>query len=150
PDLDRAGCILYWGYNPSVSRLAHATATVAATRRGARLVVVDPRRAGLATRADHWLQVRPGTDAALALAMVRVLLDHGWYDDAFVRRWTNAPMLVRTDTGRLLRTGDLGPGGDPTHLVAWDERAGGPVPVDPARGGTDLDHDALGLRGGHV
>ena len=45
PDLDRAGCILYWGYNPSVARLVHATQTLAALKRGARLIVVDPRRA---------------------------------------------------------------------------------------------------------
>ena len=38
-------------------------------RRGARLVVVDPRRVGLAARADEWLRVRPGTDAALALSL---------------------------------------------------------------------------------
>src|SRR5690349_24250976 len=60
-----AGCILYRGYNPSVARLVHATATTAALRRGARLVVVDPRRAGLASKAEHWLRVRPGTDGAL-------------------------------------------------------------------------------------
>ena len=71
PDLDHAGCILYWGYNPSVARLAHATSTVAALARGARLVVVDPRRAGLAAKAHHWMRVRPGTDAALALSHAR-------------------------------------------------------------------------------
>ncbi len=75
PDLDNAGCILYWGYNPSVSRLVHATATVDAVNRGARLVVVDPRRTGLVSKAEHWLQVRPGTDAALALALVHVMLE---------------------------------------------------------------------------
>jgi anaerobic selenocysteine-containing dehydrogenase len=69
PDLENAGCILFWGYNPSVARLAHATSTVAAVGRGAKLVVVDPRKAGLAARADHWLRVRPGTDAALALSL---------------------------------------------------------------------------------
>ena len=63
PDLENAGCILFWGYNPSVARLAHATSTVAAVARGAKLIVVDPRKAGLAAKADHWLRVRPGTDA---------------------------------------------------------------------------------------
>ena len=104
PDLERAGCILYWGYNPSVARLVHATATVEARRRGAKLVAIDPRRAGLAAGADHWLRVRPGTDAALAIAITGVLLEHGCYDVDFVRRWTNAPLLVRADTGRLLRS----------------------------------------------
>ena len=94
PDLENAGCILYWGYNPSVSRLAHATSTVAAVGRGAKLVVVDPRKAGLASRADHWLRVRPGTDAALALSLTHVLIENGWYDADFVRDWTNASDVV--------------------------------------------------------
>ncbi len=90
PDLDNAGCILFWGYNPSVARLAHATSTAAAVARGARLVVVDPRKAGLAAKADPWLRVRPGTDAALALSLTHVMIENGWYDADFVRDWTNA------------------------------------------------------------
>jgi anaerobic selenocysteine-containing dehydrogenase len=103
PDLDQAGCILFWGYNPTVARLPHATATVAALQRGARLVVVDPRRAGLASRADEWLRVRPGTDTALALALAHVMIERRWFDQDFVSRWTNARHLVRVDDGRLLR-----------------------------------------------
>ena len=147
PDLDHAGCILYWGYNPSVARLAHATSTVAALARGARLVVVDPRRVGLATRADHWLRVRPGTDAALALSITHVMIENGWFDGDFVRRWTNAPLLVRTDTGRLLRGNDLSPVGDPAHYVAWDEVGGRPVALDPARRRYEVAEDRLALRG---
>ncbi|MGW5241998.1 molybdopterin-containing oxidoreductase family protein [Monashia sp. NPDC004114] len=94
PDLDNAGCILFWGYNPSVARLAHATSTVAALRRGAKLVVVDPRKAGLAAKADHWLRVRPGTDGALALSLTHVMIENGWYDTDFVRDWTNAADVV--------------------------------------------------------
>lgn len=132
PDLDKAGCILFWGYNPTVSRIAHATAAVAAVGRGARLVVVDPRNAGLARRADEWLRVRPGTDGALALGLSNVMIRNGWYDGAFLRAWTNAPALVREDTGRLLRLGGGGEG-----PVGWSESAGAPVPLtlgaaDPA------------------
>ena len=90
PDLENAGCILFWGYNPSVARLAHATSTAAAVARGAKLIVVDPRKAGLAAKADHWLRVRPGTDAALALSLTHVMIENGWYDADFVRDWTNA------------------------------------------------------------
>ena len=148
PDLDGAECILFWGYNPTVSRLAHATATRAALRRGAKLVVVDPRRAGLAAKADPWLRVRPGTDAALALAITNVMIERGWYDEPFVRRWTNGPLLVRTDRWRLLRASDLAPGGDPGHHVAWDEVAGQPVVVDPTARGADVgDHGRLALAG---
>jgi anaerobic selenocysteine-containing dehydrogenase len=140
PDLDRARCILYWGYNPAVSRLAHATATRAALHRGARLIVVDPRRAGLATKADPWLRVRPGTDAALALAITNVMIERGWYDEAFVRRWTNAPLLVRGDTGRLLRASEVaGDANANACYVAWDRRSGQPVVVDAAAGGGHVD-----------
>jgi anaerobic selenocysteine-containing dehydrogenase len=134
PDIDHAGCILYWGYNPAVARLAHATSTVAALNRGARLIVVDPRRAGLASRADHWLRVRPGTDGALALAMPHVLIDQGWFDRDFVSHWTNGPLLVRTDNGRLLREADVTASGDANRFVAWDASTEGPVIYDPALG----------------
>ncbi|RNM11667.1 molybdopterin-containing oxidoreductase family protein [Nocardioides pocheonensis] len=147
PDLAHAGCILYWGYNPSVSRLVHATATVQAVNRGARLVVVDPRRVGLAAKADHWLRVRPGTDAALALGLVHVMLGRGWYDEAFVRRWTDAPLLVRTDTGRLLRADDLAEPGPSGQRVAWDEVAGAPVLHDPATRGCAVAPERLALDG---
>jgi anaerobic selenocysteine-containing dehydrogenase len=135
PDLDRAGCILFWGYNPSVSRLVHATATLDAVNRGARLVVVDPRRTGLASKAEHWLPVRPGTDAALALGLIHVMLEQGWYDETFVRRWTNAALLVRTDTGRLLRADEIARTAGPTdaaRFVAWDPSAAEPLVHDPA------------------
>jgi len=148
PDLERAECILFWGYNPLVSRLAHATATRAALRRGAKLVVVDPRRAGFADKADPWLRVRPGTDAALALAITGVMIERGWFDEPFVRRWTNGPLLVRDDTGGLLRASDLRVDGDPAHYVVWDEVAGQPVVVDPAARGADVeDHERLALIG---
>ena len=139
PDLEQAGCILYWGYNPSVARLVHATATVDALRRGAKLVAIDPRRAGLASSADHWLRVRPGTDAALALAITAVLLERGLYDVEFVRRWTNAPLLVRTDTGRLLRSEG--------RYVAWDTVAARPATYDPATRSYDADESRLALDG---
>lgn len=147
PDLDHAGCILFWGYNPSVARLAHATSTAAAVARGARLVVVDPRRAGLAGKAQHWLRVRPGTDAALALSLTHVMIEHGWFDADFVRRWTNAPLLVRTDTGRLLRANELAAEGDPAHYVAWDDVVGEPVIYDPASGRHAVDEAKLALFG---
>jgi anaerobic selenocysteine-containing dehydrogenase len=135
PDLENAGCILFWGYNPSLARLAHATTAVAAIRRGTRLIVVDPRRVGLASKADVWLRVRPGTDGALALGIANVMIEREWYDRPFVRDWTNGPLLVRSDTGRLLTERDLSPDGSRQKYVAWDAATGCPVVYDPARGG---------------
>jgi anaerobic selenocysteine-containing dehydrogenase len=56
---------------------------------GARLVVIDPRKTGLASRADLWLQPRPGTDLALALGMLCVIVDEGLCDMSFVQGWTH-------------------------------------------------------------
>ncbi len=52
------------------------------------LIVVDPRATAMAARASHWLQLRPGTDAALALAMMNVIINEGLYDRDFVANWT--------------------------------------------------------------
>jgi anaerobic selenocysteine-containing dehydrogenase len=141
-DIANSGCLILWGYNPSHTRLTHATATVAALKRGMKLIVVDPRHVGLAGKADLWLRIRPGTDGALALGLAHAMINRGWYDREFVRAWTNAPHLVRSDTGRLLRAADLAEGGDTGHFVAWDGLAGKPATYDPATGryGTLVQH----------
>src|SRR5262249_46095654 len=89
--------------------------------------VVDPRNAGLARRADAWLQVRPGSDGALALGLSHVMIQRGWYDTGFIRAWTNAPILVREDSSRLLRASDVGIPGTAKDYVACSETANGPV-----------------------
>jgi anaerobic selenocysteine-containing dehydrogenase len=147
PDLEHAGCILFWGYNPNVARLSHAFATTAALKRGARLMVVDPRRVWPANRADLWLRVRPGTDAALALGIAHVMVERGWYDRDFIRDWTNGPLLVRTDSGRLLTQRDLDAQGSAHRYVAWSEAMGRPITYDPATGGYAGDHPEPALAG---
>ena len=54
--------------------------------------------------------MRPGTDGALALGLANVMIERGWYDRDFIREWSNGPLLVRADTGRLLTERDLGAG----------------------------------------
>ena len=132
PDLEHAGCMLFWGYNPSLARLSHATAAVAALRRGARLIVVDPRRVGLAGKADVWLRVRPGSDGALALGIANVMIEREWYDRPFVRDWTNGPLLVRSDNGRLLTERDLSADGSAQRYIAWDPATRRPLLYDPS------------------
>ncbi len=147
PDIENAGCILFWGYNPTVSRIAHATATVAAQKRGAKLIVVDPRQAGLARKADHWLRVRPGSDGALALGLAHVMIEQGWYDEKFVRQWTDGPLLVRSDNGKMLRQNDITAGGNPETYVAWDANTDQVTYYDPATGGYLTEHANLALTG---
>jgi anaerobic selenocysteine-containing dehydrogenase len=147
PDLAHAGCILFWGYNPSIARISHAVTTAEAIERGARLIVVDPRRAGLANKADVWLRVRPGTDAALAVGIANVMIARGWYDQDFIREWTNAPLLVRSDNGALLTYGDLGDGGPPRRYAAWSAAGERVVPYDPATGSYGAHPSSLALSG---
>src|SRR5262249_34837593 len=134
-------------YNPSHSRLTHATATIAALKRGLKLIVVDPRNAGLANKADVWLRVRPGTDGALALGLANIMIERGWYDRDFIRAWSNGPLLVRADAGRLLRASELTREGSNGHYVAWEARAGRAVVYDPASGRYDCPAEHLARDG---
>ena len=131
PDFDSTGCIILWGHNPSTSWLAHAASVARAISRGAKLVVVDPRCAGLANKADQWLRVRPGTDGALALGIAGQMIKNGWFDREFVTNRTNGSFLVRNDNGRFLRAADLEREGNKQSYVAWDEATSAPVICDP-------------------
>ena len=107
---------------------------VAARKRGMKIVAVDPRRVGIPGQADVLLQVRPGTDGALALALIDVVITDKLYDEAFVRQWTNGSFLVRADSGTALTEADLTTDGSPQRFVAWDETTGAPVVYDPSVG----------------
>lgn len=134
PDIANTGCLILWGYNPSFTRLTHATATIEGLKRGMRLIVVDPRPVGLANKADIWLRVRPGTDGALALGIANQMIQSGRYDHAFIRDWSNGPVLICAGTGRPLSARDLAPEGDASVTLAWDTQAGRPAPSNGPTG----------------
>ena len=122
-DLDRTETILLWGVNPQVTEPAQAKRISRAMKRGARLIVIDPREHALAKKADCWLRVRPGSDGALALAMIHVLFDENLYDATFLCDWTNGPLLVRDDTGALLTGAEVDPGGSATDYFVGQDGA---------------------------
>ncbi|MHB9118194.1 MAG: molybdopterin-containing oxidoreductase family protein [Burkholderiales bacterium] len=134
PDFANTGCLVLWGFNPATCWLAQAHEATAAIRRGAKLIVIDPRQAGLAHKADHWLRVRPGTDGALALGIAAAIIENGGYDKKFIRDWSNGPFLVRDDNGRFLSEADLAEDGAAASYVAWDEAARRPAIYDPSTG----------------
>lgn len=86
-DYPPAGFIL-WAANTEISDLPGYIRLEEAIARGTKLIVIDPRKTNFAARADLWLQPRPGTDLALALAMINVILNKGLYDESFVAKWT--------------------------------------------------------------
>jgi anaerobic dimethyl sulfoxide reductase subunit A len=127
PKLDIA-----WGTNPGESAPFRMRELLDHKQQGARLVVIDPVFTVTAGKADEYLRIRPGTDAALALGMMNVILAEGLEDGDFLRQYTVAPFLVRRCNGRFLREDDADPAvaieaGD--YLV-WDTVSGGPRPVE--------------------
>ena len=91
PEWKAPECIMVWGNEPTVSNpdgfLGHWL--VDCMKRGSELIVIDPRKTWLASRAKTWMQIRPGTDAALALGMLNVIINEELYDHRFVENWTH-------------------------------------------------------------
>jgi anaerobic selenocysteine-containing dehydrogenase len=130
PDHENADTIVLWGHNPARTWLAQATRVADARRRGATVVVIDPKRGGSGEGADLWLPIRPGTDGALAMGAIRDLFTTKSFDHAFVAQWTNAPMLVNKKVGRFVRASDLWMDGDEEVFVVLGAD-GQPQQYDP-------------------
>jgi len=83
-------CVLVWGHNPAISgpdgELQFPLKEC--IKKGTKLIVIDPRQTELAEKAELWLRIRPGTDDALALSMINVILKEELYDKGFVEQWT--------------------------------------------------------------
>lgn len=147
PDYEQTGCILLWGFNPTTSWLAQAEAVNRAIKRGAKLIVVDPRKAGLANRADEWLRVRPAADGPLAMALAHQLITNDWFDAKFIRDWSNGPLLVREDKGVLLTGADLNSDNSQKSYQAWDVNQQKLIEYDPQAGKYQTEHSKLALFG---
>ncbi len=87
-------CVVIWGCNLTGS-LGHDSSDgmcgsmlTRALKKAHRIIVIDPRRISPAEKADHWLQVRPGSDGALALAMINVIVSEDLFDHEFVDSYT--------------------------------------------------------------
>lgn len=87
-DVEHTACALVVGRNPSVADPVQWAGLKAAKKRGAKIIVIDPKRTPAADIADLWLRPRVGTDAALALAMANVIIAESLYDRAFVAAHT--------------------------------------------------------------
>jgi anaerobic selenocysteine-containing dehydrogenase len=89
PSYQNTPCVVVWGCNPRHSKIGEEADILAAQKRGAKLIVVDPRVTPPAKKADIHIQVRPGTDGVLVLGLINVIIAEGLYDKDFVRRWTS-------------------------------------------------------------
>jgi anaerobic selenocysteine-containing dehydrogenase len=121
PEYEKSGCILLWGFNPTATWLAQATQIRRAKQRGAKLIVIDCRKVGMASMADQWVSVRPGSDGVLAMSLAHVMIEQDWFDAAFIRDWSNGSYLVRNDSGLFLTEADIDAEGSDQCYLQWDE-----------------------------
>ncbi|MBX9633518.1 MAG: molybdopterin-dependent oxidoreductase [Magnetospirillum sp.] len=119
--------ILIWGANPVQTRIPDTHYLIEAALNGTKVVTIAPDYSSSAAKSDTWLHPKPGTDAALALAMARVILEEGRYDKAFVAEQTDLPFLIRSDNHLFLREADLVEGGAGDRFFAYDLKTSRPV-----------------------
>ena len=145
-DLFHSEFIMYTHMNPVYTQIPAYHYTAEARYKGAEVILVAPDVSPSHTHADYFVPVKPGTDAALGLAMAQVIIEEGLYEAAFVKEQTDLPLLVRLDSRRFLRESDLRDGGRDDQMYFWDARRGqvAPAPlatldpgdVDPALEGS--------------
>ncbi|MEM2727333.1 MAG: molybdopterin-dependent oxidoreductase, partial [Archaeoglobaceae archaeon] len=99
--------ILIWNVNPAYSRQEKYHFLTESRYRGAEIAVIAPDYSPSAVHADYYIPVKPATDAALALAMCKVIIDENLADCSFIKEQTDLPLLVRMDTKRFLRESDF-------------------------------------------
>ncbi|GAB4588417.1 nitrate reductase subunit alpha [Nocardia sp. IFM 10818] len=120
-----AGYLIMWGSNVPVTRTPDAHYMTEARYRGQKVVVVSPDYADNTKFADEWVPARPGTDAALAMAMGHVVLKEFFVDrsteyfDDYIKKYTDLPYLITLEEkdgvcvpGKFLTAADLGHSGE--------------------------------------
>jgi len=136
-DWFRSDYLVLWGFNPASTRIPDAHFLNEARYRGARVVCVAPDYNPSAIHADLWLGVRPGSDAALALAACQVVVEEKLYPEAYLVEQTDLPFLVREDNGRFLRESDWVAGGSNERFAIWDGAKAAPYWVPGCAGSSD-------------
>jgi complex iron-sulfur molybdoenzyme family reductase subunit alpha len=133
-DWFNAKYIIMWGSNVVQTRIPDAHFAYEARYNGAKLCVISPDYNSSAIHADHFLQIRPGTDAMLAMGLARLLVDNDWIKRPYAIEQTDMPLLVRRDTRHFLRESHLKAGGDAETFYLWDRNTKGAVPAPGSLG----------------
>ena len=121
-DFTNSRMIILWGWNPAVTRFPDMRYILDARDNGTKLISIGPIFDASAAKADQWVAIRSGTDAALALAMMSVIIEQGLHDEDYIARFTVGPFLVREDTRLFAREGN--------KYLVWDKTAKAPGTYD--------------------
>ncbi len=106
-DFRHAKLIVFCGKNMIENKMADAHWWIETIERGGKVVNIAPEYSPASQKADYWMPVRPGTDVALMLAVSGLLIKNKWYNENFVKRFTDLPLLMRWDTLKLLKASDI-------------------------------------------
>jgi len=115
---------LIWHANPVYTNIHWYHYLAESRYNGGEIVTIAPDYSPSAIHADYHVPVRIGTDAALALAMCKVIIDADLYQKQFVQEQTDMPLLVRKDTGRFLRGDEVYDGEREDQFFWWDTFTG--------------------------
>lgn len=114
--IEKSDYVIIWGNNPAISKQGYFQRFEKVVESGGKVIVVDPIFTESASKASEWVAPWPGTDTAMALAMIKVVIDEGLYDEAYALEHTCAPCLVDKATGEpVLESAD-----DPSSFMVFD------------------------------
>jgi nitrate reductase alpha subunit len=108
-NIEHAGLGIIWGMNWITTKMPDAHWMTEARMKGTRIVVIAAEYSATSSKADEVIIVRPGTTPALALGIAQVLIEEKLYDAEYVKAYTDLPLLVRMDSGQMLRAADVFP-----------------------------------------
>ena len=115
--------IFVWADNKSVTNFWLMPLHWQALDKGAKMVVIDPNYTDLAAKADLWVPIRPGSDGALALAMIKYYIDHDKVATDWLLKNSVSPFLVREDTLTYMHAADIGKTFSPADAIGEESAA---------------------------
>ncbi|MBW7940816.1 MAG: molybdopterin-dependent oxidoreductase, partial [Candidatus Kuenenia stuttgartiensis] len=143
--------LIQTGKNLIENKMPEAHWVTEVMERGGKIVVITPEYSPSAQKADYWIPIRNNTDTALFLGITKILIDNKWYDADYVKKFTDFPLLIRTDTLKRVSPKDIIPNyklqdisdGPSYHIqglkdeqreiigdfVVWDAKSKGPKAI---------------------
>jgi nitrate reductase alpha subunit len=115
-NVEHSKLAIVWGMNWITTKMPDSHWLTEARMKGTKIVVIAAEYSATACKADEVIIVRPGTTPALALGIAQVMMSEKLYDAEHIKAHTDLPLLVRMDTGELLRAGEVFPGYIPAAL----------------------------------
>ncbi len=137
-DLRFSKLIIMDGKNLVENKMTDSHWFIECMERGGRIVVIAPEYGAPSTKADYWMPIRPSSDTALWLGITRLMIEKKWYDEKFIKQFTDFPLLVRTDTLARLRADEVIPG--------YKSDLAGDGPSFKVQGLTPDQHETIGDR----